>query len=64
MKKLFPYITFTCLTIIAVNSGLPLMAGGCRSNSNKSTEIKCDRNDTECQIKKNEEFSQKQVIQS
>ena len=64
MKNLLPLITFTCLTAFSVTSGLPVMAGGCRSHSNKASEIKCDKDDKECQTKNVEKFDLKQAINS
>ena len=64
MKKLFPFITFACLTAFSASSGLPLMAGGCSSHRNKTTEIKCDKDDEDCQIKNTEKFDLKQTIKS
>ena len=62
MKKLLPYITFACLTAFSVTSGLPLMAGGCSSHNNKATEIKCEKDDKECQTVNAEKFDPKQAI--
>ena len=59
MKKLLPFITFTCLTAFSVTSALPLMAGGCSSHSNKASEIKCEKDDKECQTKNAEKFDLK-----
>ena len=64
MKKLLPFITFTFLTAFSVTSRLPLMAGGCSSHSNKASEIKCDKDDKECQTKNVEKFDLKQAINS
>ena len=64
MKRLFPYITFACLTVFAATSGLPVMAGGCSNHRNKSSEIKCDKNDTECQKQKAEKLNSKETAQS
>ena len=64
MKIFLPFITFTCLTAFSVTSGLPLMAGGCSSRSNKVSEIKCDKDDKECQTKNAEKFDLKQAIKS
>ena len=64
MKKLLPFITFTCLTAFSVTSGSPLMAGGCNSRSIKASEIKCDKDDKECQTKNAEKFDLKQAIKS
>ena len=64
MKKLLPFITFTCLTTFSVISGLPVMAGGCSSHNNKSSEMKCDKDDKECQTKNAERFDLKQAIKS
>ena len=64
MKKLLPFITFTCLTAFSVTSGLPVMAGGCKSHSSKASEIKCDKDDKECETKKAGKFDFKQVIKS
>ena len=64
MRKLLPFITFTCLTAFSVTSGLPVMAGGCSSHTNKASEIKCDEDDKECQTKNAEKIDLKQVIKS
>ena len=64
MKKLLPLITFTCLTAFSVTSGLPVMAGGCNSHRNKASEIKCEKDDKECQTKNSERFELKQGIKS
>ena len=64
MKKLLPFITFTCLTAFSLTSGLAVMAGGCGSRSNKASEIKCDKDDKECQKKNAEKFDLKQAIKS
>ena len=64
MKKLLPFITFICLTAFPLKSGLPVMAGGCSSHSNKASEIKCDKDDKECQTKNAEKFDLKQAIKS
>ena len=64
MKKLLPFITFTCLTAFSVTSGLPVTAGGCSSRSNKTSEIKCDKDDKECQTRNDEKFDINQAIKS
>ena len=64
MKKLLPFITFTCLTIFSVTSSLPVMAGGCSSHSSKTSEIECDREDKECQIKNTKKIDLNQAIKS
>ena len=64
MKKFLPFITFACITAFSATSGLPLMAGGCSSHKDKSAEIKCDKDDTECQAKNNEKFLLSEEIKS
>ena len=64
MKRLLPFITFSCLTAFSVTSSLPVMAGGCSSHSNKASEIKCDKDDKECQTKNTENFDLNQAINS
>jgi len=64
MKNLLPFITFTCLTVFSVTSGLPVMAGGCSKDINKASEIKCDKDDKECQIENAEKFDLNQAIKS
>ena len=64
MKKLLPFITFACLTAFSATSGLPVMAGGCSSHRNKATEIKCDKDDKECQKKNTEKFDLNQALKS
>ena len=59
MKNLSPFITLACLTAFSLTSGLPVMAGGCSSYSNKASEIKCDKDDKECQTKNTEKFDLK-----
>ena len=64
MKKLLPFITFTCMTAFSVTSVLPVMAGACRSHSNKASELKCDKDDKECKTKNAEKFDLKQASKS
>ena len=64
MKKLLPFITFSCLTAFSLSSVLPVMAGGCSSRNNKASEIKCDKDDKECQKKNAENFDLNQSINS
>ena len=64
MKKLLPFITFACLTAFSATNGLPVMAGGCSSHREKTSEIKCDKDDTECQAKNKEKFDLNDSIKS
>ena len=64
MKRLFPYIAFACLTGFTATSGLPVMAGGCSSQLNKTAEIKCAENDAECQAEKASKFDLKDSLNS
>ena len=64
MKKLLPFITFTLLTAFSVGNQLPVMASGCSSRNNKASEIKCDKDDKECQTKNSKEFDLKKAIKS
>ena len=64
MKRLLPFITFTCLTAFSATGGLPIMAGGCSSHRNKVNEISCERDDKECQTKNKEEFDLNKAIKS
>ena len=64
MKKLFPYISFACLTVFTATTGLPVTAGGCNSHMNKKAEIKCAEDDTECQIEKAEKFDLRDSLKS
>lgn len=64
MKKLFSLITLASLTIFVAITDLPVMAAGCRNHKNKSTEIKCDKDDTDCQIKKTKKLYLKEVVKS
>ena len=64
MKKFLPFITFACLTAFSATNGLSVMAGGCSIHRNKATEIKCDRDDNECQIKNTEKFDLNEEIKS
>ena len=56
MRKLLPFIAFTCLTSFSAINAFPVMAGGCSSHRNKVNEIKCDKDDKECQTKNTEKF--------
>ncbi len=40
------------------------MAAGCSSQMNKKADIKCAKNDTECQTKKAEKFDLKDSLKS
>mgnify|MGYP001361886331 CR=1 FL=1 len=62
MKKIIPYIAFFCLTGFTATSGLPVMAGGCSSQMDKKTEIKCFENDTECQKEKAKKFEASKTV--
>ena len=64
MKNLLPFITFAFITAFSVTSGLPVMAGGCSSHSKKTSEIKCDKDDKECQTKNTENFDLNQALKS
>ncbi len=64
MKSLFPYIVFACLTGFTATTGLPVMAGGCSSQTNKKAEIKCVEDDTKCQTEKAEKFDLKDSLKS
>ena len=64
MKRFIPYITVTCLTLSAAISGLPTMAGGCSGYDNKTSEKKCDKDDTDCQINKTKKFDFNETIKS
>ena len=64
MKKLLPFITVTCLTAFSATTVFPVMAGGCSSRSKKTSEVKCEKNDTECQSKNTEKFDLNQAIKS
>ena len=64
MRKLLPFITFTCLTSFSIASNLPVMAGNCSSHRNKVTEIKCGKDDTECQAENTDKFDPKESIKS
>ena len=64
MKKIIPYLAFLCLTGFTATSGLPVMAGGCSSQMDKKAEIKCTKDDTECQTEKAENFELNKTVKS
>ena len=64
MKRIIPYIAFLCLTGFTATSGLPVMADGCISHTNKKAEIECTEDDTECQTEKAEKFELNKTIRS
>ena len=64
MKRLIPYIAFAFLTGYTATTGLPVLAGGCNSNINKSAENKCSEDDIECQTEKAEKYGLNKTISS
>ncbi len=64
MKKIIPFIAFACLTGLTASSGLPVIAGGCSGNYNKSANIDCAEGDTECQRQKVDKLNLKETIRS
>ena len=64
MLRLIPYIAFACLTGFTVTTHLPLMAGGCSSNMNKTAKIKCAEDDTKCQSEKLQKLGLNESIKS
>ena len=64
MKRIFPYIAFACLTGFTMTSGLPVIAGGCSSQMNKTTEIKCSEDDIECSTEKAEKYGLNKTVRS
>tara|TARA_B100000212_G_scaffold313055_1_gene265714 strand:+ start:564 stop:758 length:195 start_codon:yes stop_codon:yes gene_type:complete len=64
MRKLIPFIAFACLTGLTATSGLPVMAGGCSGNYNKSVMIECAEDDTECQREKADKLNYKETVRS
>ena len=64
MKILIPYIAFACLTGYTATSGLPVIAGGCINQMNKSAENKCVEDDIECQTEKAKNFNFKDSVRS
>tara|TARA_Y100000991_G_scaffold204226_1_gene179562 strand:- start:803 stop:988 length:186 start_codon:yes stop_codon:yes gene_type:complete len=61
MKRLIPYIAFACLTSFTATSGLPVMASGCGNKMNKTAEVKCAEDDTDCQ---SEKFEMNKTVRS
>ena len=64
MKRLIPYITFVCLTGFTAINGLSVMAGGCSGHSTKTSEIKCAKDDIECQTEKTEKYGLNKTVRS
>ncbi len=64
MKRFVPYLVFACLTGFTATSGLPIMAGGCSSHMNKTAEIQCSKDDTDCQTEKTERLDLKSSVKS
>ena len=64
MKKLVPYIAFACLTVFTTTSNLPVIAGVCGAHRNKTTKVKCAKNDTNCRAKQAEKSDQKSTAKS
>ena len=56
MKKIIPYILFTCLSGITITNGFSVLAGGCNSHMNKNAKIECAEDDTECQKNRAEKY--------
>ena len=64
MKKFIPYIAFACLTGFTATNGLPVIAGGCSSQMNKTAEIKCADDDIECQSERAKKFDFESSVKS
>ena len=64
MKRLIPFIAFTCLTSFTAGNVLPVVAGGCSSRMNEKAEIKCAEDDTECKTEKAEKFELNKTLRS
>ena len=64
MKRFLPFIAFACLTGFIATSGLPVMAGSCSNHINKKAEIKCSKDDTECQTKQVEAIELNNTVRS
>ena len=64
MKRLIPYIAFALFTGSTATTWLPVMAGGCSNHMNKTVEIKCAENDTECQAEKASKLNLKDSLKS
>ena len=64
MKKIISYIAVSFLTGFTSTNVLPTIAGGCSSYSNKSAEINCAKDDTECINKKAKKFDVKNSVKS
>ena len=62
MKRLIPYIAFACLTGLTAISDLPVTADGCSSHMNNNAEIKCSKDDTECQTEKTVNFELNKTV--
>ena len=59
MKRFIPCLAFACLTGLTVTSERPVIAGGCSGHINKTAEIQCAEDDTECQTEKTVTFDLK-----
>ena len=64
MKRLIPYIAFTCLAAFTTTSGIPVIAGGCNSHKNKTAKIECAEEDMACQTERAEKFDIKDSVKS
>jgi len=64
MKKLIAYIAFAFLSVFSATSGLSVLANGCSSPPNKAVEIKCAKNNTDCQTQKAENFKVIKTVRS
>ena len=64
MKKIIPYLAISCFYGFTFTNVLPVAAGGCNSNLNKTAKIKCAEDDSECKAEKTEMFDLKESVQS
>ena len=64
MKRFMPYIAFACMTGFTAANGLPVMAGGCSSQIDKTAEIKCAEDDIQCQTEKAEKYGLNKTTRS
>ena len=64
MKKIIPNIVILGFTFITVNSGVPLIAGGCSSHTNKNAKIECAEEDSECKKNNAEKYVLEKTLRS
>ena len=64
MRKIIHCISILCLTGFTLTSKLPVIAAGCNSHMNEKVQIKCDKDNPNCQTNKTEKNELEETFRS